>query len=258
MNTLSGALARATLIDLTHDYHPGIPHWPTHPPYAYTLTKLHGEQTAAGGVSSASDLIALGAHNGTHIDALCHFSQHGRLCGGIDVAPLQSYTGGIAVHHAALIPPIACRGVLLDFGELPADHEITAAEMERAERNAGVEIQAGDVVLLRTGWARFWPDPQKYINGMRHPGPGLEAAHWLTARGIIAAGADTPAFERVPAPSMPVHVHFLVDKGIYLIENLDLDQLARTSARVFAFIAAPLKLSGATGAPVRAFALQEE
>lgn len=254
-------LRRARVIDLTHDYHPGMPHWPTHPPFAYSLTKLHGDQVIGDGVSSAADLIALGAHNGTHIDALCHFSQHGRLCGGLEVAPLQSYTGGLAAHGAETIAPIVRRGVLLDFaaqGPLGENHEITPAELERAEREAGVEIAEGDVVLLRTGWAQYWPDPVRYVNGQRHPGPGLAGARWLTKRGIFAAGADTVAFERMPSPGMAVHAHFLVEKGVFLLENLDLEAISGAFSRTFAFVAAPMKIRGATGAPLRAFALIEE
>jgi len=252
-------LTRARLIDLTHDWHPGMPHWPTHPPFAYSLTKLHGEQTLPGGVSSAADLIAMGAHNGTHIDALCHFSQHGRLCGGIEVASIQTYTGGITAHGAETIPPLVQRGILLDFaaaGPLREDHEITPAELEQAERAAGVRIGPGDIVLLRTGWARYWNVPARYVNGQRHPGPGLAAAGWLSARGIRAAGADTVAFELMPSPSMAVHVHFLVEHGIHILENLNLEPLA--GVREFAVAVAPLRLRGATGAPARVFALIEE
>lgn len=248
---------RARIIDLTHEYRPGMPHWPTHPPFAYTLTRLHGEQMLDDGVSSAADLIALGTHNGTHIDALCHFSQGGLLCGGTDVTGAQSYTGGLAAHGAETIAPIVRRGVLVDLagaGPLPPDREITAADLDAAA--AG--IAPGDVVLIRTGWAQYWPEPARYLNGQRHPGPGLDAARWLSARGIFAAGSDTVAFERIPSPGMPVHVHFLVKRGIHILENLDLEELARAGAREFILAAAPLKIRGATGAPARVFAMLEE
>lgn len=248
---------RARIVDLTHEYRAGMPHWPTHPPFAYTLTRLHGEQTLDGGVSSASDLIALGTHNGTHIDALCHFSQSGRLCGGVDVGGMQSYTGGIAAHGAETIAPIVRRGVLVDLaaeGPLPPEREIAPAGLEAS----AAAVAPGSVVLIRTGWARYWPDPARYLNGQRHPGPGLEAARWLSARGIFAAGSDTVAFERIPSPGMPVHVHFLVERGIHILENLNLEELARTGAREFVLVAAPMKIRGATGAPARVFAILED
>mgnify|MGYP005834426419 CR=1 FL=1 len=249
-------LARTRLIDLAQEYRPGMPHWPTHPPFAFTLTKRHGEQITGEGVSSAADLVAMGTHNGTHIDALCHFSRHGLLCGGLEAAPRQSYTGGLEAHGAETIAPILRRGVLADFaaaGPLPPQYEITAAELEAAAADA----QPGDVVLIRTGWASYWPDPVRYLNGQCHPGPGLAAARWLSARGVFAAGSDTVAFERIPSPGMPVHAHLLVEKGIHIIENLNLEELARSGARDFVFAGAPLKIRGATGAPLRAFALVE-
>ena len=249
--------ARARIIDLTHEYRPGMPHWPTHPPFAYSLTKLHGEQTLEGGVSSAADLIALGAHNGTHIDALCHFSRHGRLCGGAEVGPVQSYTGGVGVHGAETIPPVVRRGVLFDFaagGPLAPERELTPEDFEAA----GLAPGPGDVALIRTGWARHWHEPARYLNGQRHPGPGLAAARWLSSRGVFAAGSDTLAFERVPSPGMAVHVHLLVESGVHILENLDLEELAAAGAREFVFVGAPMKIRGATGAPLRAFALLEE
>lgn len=157
------------------------------------------------------------------------------------------------------IAPLLGRGVLLDFaadGVLGAEEEIGVADLERA--GAGVGIQEGDVVLLRTGWARYWGEPARYVNGGRHPGIGLAGARWLSERGIRAAGSDTVAFERVPAAGMPVHVHFLVEKGIFILENLDLEALSRSGARAFGFVAAPLKIRGATGAPVRAIAILED
>jgi kynurenine formamidase len=149
--------------------------------------------------------------------------------------------------------------VLLDFGELAGDHRISAAETEACAAREGVSIEPGDVVLLRTGWARFWEDATAYINAVKGspagPGPGLEAARWLSEKGIFAAGSDTVAFEFVPDPDMPVHIHLLFEKGIHIIEALNLEQLAAERVFEFLFVAAPLKLRGGTGAPLRPIAL---
>src|SRR5438270_10530344 len=88
------ALARARVYDLAHSYRIGMPHHPVHPPYLFGLLKAHGEYMR-GDVSSAAEAIALGGHVGTHIDALCHFSKTGKLFGGINVGPVQSYAGGV-------------------------------------------------------------------------------------------------------------------------------------------------------------------
>ena len=245
------------IYDLAQPYFTGMPHHPTHPPFLFGLVKQHGEYVTPAGNSSASDALALGSHNGTHIDALSHFSCGGKLHGGFDVVAEQSYTGGMRKHSADTIEPIYRRGVLLDFaadGPLPADRTITPADLDAAAR---VEIRPGDVVLLRTGWAQYFADPARFVSQVRGPGPGLAGARWLSDRGIFAAGSDTLAFEKVPDADMPVHVHLLCESGIHIIENLDLEQLARDRVYEFTFIAAPLKIQGATGAPVRPIAVVE-
>jgi kynurenine formamidase len=77
----------------------------------------------------------------------------------------------------------------------------------------------------------------------------------LSVQGIFAAGSDTVAFEKSPVPSMPVHVHLLVESGIHIIECLNLEELARDGVTEFLFVAVPMKIRGATGAPVRPLAL---
>jgi kynurenine formamidase len=254
-------LAAAKVYDLGQPYFTGMPHHPVHPPFLFGLVKQHGEYVGPGGASSASDAIAMGSHVGTHIDALCHFSCGGKLHGGVEVAGAQSYTGGLRNYSIDTVEPIVRRGLLLDiagregFDALPRDFEITPAHLDGAATAQGVEIQPGDVVLLRTGWAQYFGDPARFIAEVRGPGPALAGAKWLSARGVFAAGSDTVAFERVPDPGMPVHVHLLVESGIHIIECLNLEEMAADKAYTFLFIAAPMKIRGATGAPVRPLAL---
>lgn len=256
MPSIEDLLTGAKLFDLAQPYFTGMPHHPSHPPFLFSLVKSHGEYLGPNGVSSASDAIALGSHVGTHIDALCHFSCGGKLHGGDLAAGLQSYGAGLRQFSIDTVAPILRRGVLLDLagnGPLPADFEITPDHLDSAA--AGIDIRAGDVVLLRTGWAQHFRDPGKFINQVRGPGPALAGARWLSARGIFAAGSDTVAFEKVPDLAMPVHVHLLVERGIHIIECLNLEELARAGVREFLFIALPLKIEGATASPVRPIAL---
>ena len=266
MNELLGWIRKSKAYDLAQPYFVGMPHYPTHPPFLFGLTKKHGDMVAEGGVSSAADSIALGSHVGTHIDALCHFSCGGKLHGGMEAKAVQSDAGGIREHSVDTIAPILRRGVLLDIAAqmkmdaLPTDFSIAPDHLETTARAQHVEIQNGDVVLLRTGWARFWNDPVRYIVGGQGavpsgPGPELEGAQWLSSHGVFAAGSDTVAFEKVPAASMPVHVHLLVDSGIHIIEALNLEELARDRIYEFVFVAAPLKIRGGTGSPIRPLAL---
>lgn len=243
------------VFDLGQPYFPGMPHFPSHPPFLYSLTKRHGDIIYGEANSSAADAIALGTHVGTHIDALSHFSCNGVCFGNRQIE--HSYENGMKQLGAETIPPIVRRGVLLDVaalngdGPLSEDFEITPAHLEDAVRS---EIRAGDVVLIRTGWAQFFSDARRYINNVVAPGPGIEGAQWLSSRQIFAAGSDTVAFEKLPQPAMPVHVHLLVESGIHIIEVLNLEELARAGVYEFWFVAAPMKIKGATGAPVRPLA----
>lgn len=266
MSDLFERIRKSKIYDLAQPYFAGMPHYPTHPPFLFGLTRKHGEMITTSGASSSADAIALGSHVGTHIDALCHFSYGGKLHGGIEVASVQSDTEGIRQHSVDTIAPIVRRAVLLDIAAemkteaLPADFVINPAHLESAANAQNVTVEEGDVVLLRTGWARFWDDPARYITGGHGtapsgPGPALEGAHWLSKRRIFAAGSDTIAFERVPASNMPVHVHLLVETGIHIIEALNLEELARDRVYEFVFVAAPLKIRGGTGSPIRPLAL---
>jgi kynurenine formamidase len=259
------------LYDLAHSYFAGMPHFPTHPPFVFGLTRKHGDMMLEGGVSSSAESIALGGHVGTHIDALCHFSCDGKLHGGVDAKAVQSDSGGFSELGVDTIAPILRHGVLLDIAAqmnmdaLPTDFSITPEHLDAALESAKVAIDPGDVVLLRTGWGRYFNDFAQYVTGghghspARHaaagPGPEIDAARWLSRRGVFAAGSDTIAFERVPAASMPVHVHLLVESGIHIIEALNLENLARDRIREFVFVAAPLKIRGGTGSPIRPLAL---
>lgn len=260
MSDLLNLARGARRYDLAQPLYAGVPHFPTHPPFAMSVTKLHGEYTWRTGASSASELISMGTHTGTHIDALNHFSCAGKVFG--DVALRQSYGGGVNPHSVDTVEPIARRGVLLDVARhigldvLPADFVVTPAHLDAL----GSPVRAGDVVLIRTGWARYWSDPRQFVTAgggvaPTGPGPELAGARWLSDRKVFAAGSDTLAFERVPSPVMEVHVHLLVESGIHIIENLNLEELARDGVTEFLFVATPLKIQGATGSPIRPLAL---
>ena len=234
-----------------------MPHHPAHPPFLYGLNKKHGDYVNPGGASSASEAIALGAHVGTHIDALCHFTCNGKLFGGEDAAGVQNYVTGLERHTVDTIEPIFRRGVLLDIAKiegvdaLPKDFVIAPEHLDLT----GVTVKPGDVAVIRTGWARYWDDAAQFISQVNSPGPGLAAAQWLSARKVFAAGSDTAPFEFAPSPAMAVHVHLLVESGIHIIECLNLEGLSAAGVTEFLFVAAPLKIRGGTGSPLRPVAL---
>jgi kynurenine formamidase len=254
---LLASLRQRRIVDLAQPYYTGIPHHPAHAPFLYGLNKKHGDYVNPGGASSASEAVAMGTHVGTHIDALCHFTCDGKLFGGEEAAGVQAYATGLERHTVDTIEPIFRRGVLLDIPKvaglevLPRDFVVTPEHMEEA----GVEVREGDVVLIRTGWARYWDDPARFISEVRSPGPLLAGARWLSSRKVFAAGSDTAPFEFTPSPEMRVHVHLLVESGIHIIECLNLEELAALGATEFLFVAAPLKIRGGTGSPIRPVAL---
>ena len=246
--------------DLAQPYFVGMPHFPTHSPFLYGLTKVHGEIMLPDGGSSAADVITMSGHTGTHMDALNHFSCAGKLFDGTDVVNAQSYGGGIPNLSVDTIAPIARRAVLLDvagtLGEdvLDADTAITPEHLERC----AADICPGDVVLIRTGWGQLFRNPAKYASSLRMPGVELAGAQWLSERKPFAVGSDTLAFERLPSPKMAVHIHLLVKSGIHIIENLNLEALSRDHIREFLFVGAPLKIECGTGAPIRPLGFVQE
>lgn len=241
----------------------GMPQSPSHPPFRMALQRRHGDYVRTDGGSAASEIIVTGGHVGTHIDALSHVSQDGKLHGGLDASVAQ-HGGAFSNMGIDQVPPFWCRGVLLDIAAAlgvdscePA-YEITSHDLALAAGSRA--ISPGDVVLIRTGWGKRWDDPHAYFgfeSGV--PGPTEEGAKWLASFGVRAVGSDTIAFEHVSPGSghslLPVHRILLVEHGIHIIETLDLETLARAKPAEFLFVMAPLKLVGATGSPVNPLAI---
>lgn len=263
---LSALRTGVRVIDLGRPLTVGMPQSPNHPAYWHALPRRHGDMVRADGGSAANDMISMGTHVGTHIDALAHVSQDGKLYGGLDVA--EALEGGrYARLGAHTIAPMVCRGVLLDVPatlgvtRLDPGYEITVADLEATLARQGTAVEPGDVVLVRSGWGQhFGVDNETFI-GHRCGVPGVSeaGATWLADLRVRAAGADTIAFERL-APGaghslLPAHRVLLVERGIYIVETMDLEQLAREKLHEFLFVLSPLPLFGATGSPVRPLAV---
>jgi kynurenine formamidase len=160
------------------------------------------------------------------------------------------------------VPPVITRGILLDIprllglDRLPDLFEITVDHVERCLEDQRVEIRAGDTVLVRTGkMADYHGDGSTYFGS--GPGVGVDAALWLCERGMAILGSDTSASEPFPFPDPDNTLHraMLVERGIYLIEILRLDELAEARAYEFLFLCLPLKFRGATASWVRPVAV---
>lgn len=263
--TLWEHLAGARQLDLSHPYRVGMPQSPNHLPYRMVIERRHGDMVRSDGGSAANEMVVLGGHVGNHIDALAHVSQDGLLYGGVEATGITSYRGFERL-GADDVPIVAGRAVLLDVTAvhqvhvLPAGYEITVDDLEQARGRAGVELLAGDVALLGTGWSRHWSDVGVFT-GQRDgvPGPGVEAARWLAARRPRIVGSESIAFEQTKAGQghalLPVHRIMLVENGINIMETMNLTGLIAAGATEFAVVLAGLRFAGATGSPVRPVAL---
>lgn len=263
---LAAVEAGVRIFDLGRPMFVGMPQSPNHPAYWHTLPRRHGDMVRPDGGSAANDLVVTGTHVGTHIDALAHVSHDGRLHGGADAA--AAGTGGRYLEHGVhTVEPMVRRGVLLDVpAALGAEtcepaYEITPEDLGAAAANGGVDVRPGDVVLVRSGWGpRFDDGADAYLGRASGvPGVGEAGARWLVGAGAHAVGADTIAFERLAPGSghtvLPAHRVLLVEGGVYIIEALDLEELAAAGCAEFTFVLSPLRLLGATGSPVRPLAV---
>jgi kynurenine formamidase len=180
-------------------------------------------------------------HCGTHLDAPAHFPP-GKAT--VDQIPPKQFFG-----------PAVVLDVRADAAK-NADYQLPAARVEEWEKRHG-RIQAGAIVLLRTGWALRWPDARKYRNQdaqgkMHFPGFSVDAAKLLTERKISGVGCDTMSVDYGASEDFAVH-HLALGAGLYHLENLaDLSALPETGAFL---VVAPIKLEGGSGGPVRVFAL---
>ncbi|MCL4291344.1 MAG: cyclase family protein [Thermoleophilia bacterium] len=209
-----------------------------------------------------SELIQGTSHTGAHIDALAHMTigDDDRWLGAAAAEHLGDF--GPTKGDASELEPIWARGVLLDVPafhgveSLPKGYAIVADELEAVARSRGIEIRPGDVALVRTGYMRHWPDRQRMAENAG-PGPDVAAARWLLERGIAATGSDTETYEVQPCPDpgsprnpQPVHTLLLIERGIHIMEGLDLEGLAADGIVEFLFVALPLKIRGGTGSMI--------
>jgi kynurenine formamidase len=252
------------VFDLGVELFPGMPHVPTHSPFLYQMVREHGDLMYGDGVSAAVDIFGMSCHTGTHLDGLGHFAKDLCLHGGQRASSGQTKTEGLSTLGIDRVAPFIGRGILLDVaasqgvGMLEPNQAIGPKELETAATAARVRIQAGDVALIRTGWLRHWPDQRRYYSAQSgQPGINVEAARWLTDQGAACLGSDNFAVEVMPAPNQahPVHIHCLVEKGIHLLEVVNLEELSQTKTVEFLLIMVPMKIRGATGSPIRPLAV---
>ncbi len=214
------------------------------------------------GLAACIDTLIIHTHSGTHIDPLCHVWYDNHLYNGFRASEHIS-TAGVTRNAIDQVPFLIGRGVLLDIaGWKGVDHlevgaPITAADLDQCAAVQQVTVHPGDMVVVRTGWLSvFYTDPALYSSGE----PGLDATTlpWLKKHDIVAVGADNWGVEALAPlqPSdMPVHRGATRDLGVYLVENLTLEEVAAHRVYEFLLVIAPLRLTGGAGSPVNPIAI---
>ena len=229
---------------------------------------VYGENQLTG----YDDFISLWCGVGTHMDGFGHVAVEGKHLGGLKSEDVIGPRGAIEFGMET-VPPIVTRGVMLDIpalkgvDELEIGYEVTVQDIEDACSRQGMEIEAGDVVLIHTGLIKTTKNDRPYIahghqaeNLDGEPGIGLDAAIYLAEeKGVVVVGSDNWAIEVLPSPQqgsfLPVHDYLLTKAGIHLVENVWTRTLSEQKIYTFALIIAPPRFAGAVQAPVNPLAI---
>ena len=218
--------------------------------FRQTLARNPGEPVGDNEVDWVWEVFAGTTQLGTHLDTLGHLYEGGRGYGGVSLTEIAS-PSGLTRLGAETVPQIVTTGWLVDVAPLDKGDVIGVEDV------SGIDPSPGDAVLFHTGWGALWDDSDAYLSG--EPGPGLELAEWLAARGVALTGCDTWSYGPVPAedPARPFEVPQLLNvrHGVFVVENLDTSALARDGVGRFALVLTHPKLRGATGAWVSPIAL---
>lgn len=224
------------LIDLSRDIHHKMARLPNHPMVIIAPFTTHEEKRVADGYtfSSAVTSLNMGDHSGTHVDAPVHFDEKPGAR-SIDEMPLEDFF---------------TEAVCLDLSHKPLRSDISIEDLQQAETVAGVEIRAGDTVLLHMDFYRRTYGTEAYISDF--PGLTKDSATWLGQRRIKMFGVEAASPGRPGRSNFEVH-HVCRDMGFTHMEGLvNLEKLVGRGR--FRFIGFPLKIKGGTGSPIRAVA----
>jgi len=237
------------------------PQWPAfHKTWQTTFLTTNSDPCA---FQVADDILTLVTHSGTHMDALGHCWNDGKLWNGRSHEHVDSY--GTRWAGIENVRGFVTRGVMLDIPRfkgvehLQLGEVVTVEDMDACALAQQVEIQPGDVLFVRTGWYRVFKSNYDLWK-LGEPGPDASCTAWLKEKNIIAIGADNSGVEAYVAKTRPLlaprlHITALRDLGVYLIEHVDLEELAHDQVYEFLFMAAPLRLPKATGCPMTPLAM---
>jgi kynurenine formamidase len=235
----------AEIIDLTHEFSEETIYW-------VTAKEFEMEIVAKGmtekGFFYAANNFSTAEHGGTHIDAPIHFAEKGQTVDEIPLSNLVGYAIKIDVSENAIANP---------------DYLISIEDFTNWEKQENLKIPKGSIILLETGFSKFYPDKLKYlgtdergeeaVKKLHFPGLAPEAAKWLVEnRKIHAIGIDTPSIDYGQSQDFESHVT-LLSNNIPAFENLT--ALEKLPSKDFQVIALPMKIKGGSGGPLRIIAI---
>jgi kynurenine formamidase len=246
-STFGPALRGQKVIDLSHTFDEKTIYWPTEDGFRLIPDKAGFTDK---GYYYSSNRFTAAEHGGTHLDAPIHFYQRGKTAEELTLSQLIGEAAVIDVAEACQNDP---------------DYQIGVADLRRWEESQGRQL-IDVIVLLRTGYAKHWPDRMKYLGTdelgpdavakLHFPGLSPEAAQWLCEhRAIKAIGLDTASIDYGQSERFQSHV-MLYKHGIPALENVaDMSELPASGSTV---IALPMKIGGGSGAPARIIAVLPE
>lgn len=199
----------------------------------------------------------------THLDALCHVAYKGQIYNGLSFRETVTKEGGCSkMGITGLKDGIVTRGILLDIPRLKGlpylepGTPVYREDVEAWEKRAGVKVAPGDAIFLRTGrWPRLAQGPMSGLAGY-----AASFAPFLKERDVALVGSDTAQEGgTLPGVSLPIHRFALVALGMNIFDNLDLEALAETAARLqrweFLLMAAPSPVANGSGSPINPIAV---
>jgi kynurenine formamidase len=238
-------------------------------PAHHTMTMLPDVDIGSGSLRFSKDYIGVDYHNEghSHIDALCHVAYEGLFYGGFPATQVTSQ--GAATDAIDLLSDgLVGRGVLLDVPRArgvrwlePGEH-VFPDDLEAAERAQGVSVEAGDILLVRTGHAQRLSEVTPWDTSKRKAGLHPSAARFLADRRVAALGSDgnnDTASSTTEGIAFPIHVLAINAMGVHLLDYLQFEDLVRACVAAerweFLFFASPLRVMHGTGSPVNQIAI---
>ena len=274
INNLSeeAVVQAAKLVKLGKTYPLGVvTGWdtPAYPPRTYSITVLQGGDGTGTPVGSNQatgndDLMFTWVGIGSQIDGLGHMGINHVYYNGLKAEDIVS-PKGLKKLSVDKLPPIVSRGVLVDMTKyyetdmLEAGTAYNSKEIMEQAKVQGIEIQKGDVVLFYTGWMNLQGvDNDRLMSSA--PGLGMDGAQYLVEKGVVAIGSDTWGLEAVPAEDpeevFPVHPFLLAKHGVYILENMDVRELAKDEGWEFMFVLGQPRFEGSVQAVVNPVAIR--